>query len=87
MPSCSQLTNEWCRKCEEETLHVIDRCNHCGTVRKVLGGPAFEVSRSWSLKRRVNFPSGRSDPDGSGNFSYSGSHLTYGGNSDEAWQG
>lgn len=28
------LSNQHCKKCKAETLHKLDRCNHCGTRKR-----------------------------------------------------
>lgn len=90
MPSVSQLTREWCRKCNEETLHVCAHCNHCGTEHSVYKGPAFEHARVYRVKspkggrKQVAYEDGTVTPGCSINY---GKNIMYGGVSDDMWQG
>lgn len=49
-PSLSRIE---CRKCKEETLHVMGKCNHCGTriKHKEVKHPE-EWGRQMKLKRQ-----------------------------------
>src|ERR1700747_2225250 len=93
MPSVSQLTREWCRKCKEETLHVCAHCNHCGTEHVVYKGPAFEHARIYTTRRQEvrrgkNLVTRNEEAAAStGTYISGGKNLYFGGVSDDMWQG
>ena len=49
MASLSMLTRQFCFTCQEETLHVGQSCNHCGTRFPVT---VEAISPVWRVNRK-----------------------------------